>query len=148
MMLKMYKVEYHHLFKYRPLYYESNSKPMLSEPRPAIFITIWNESHSVQTIALIDSGSTYSLFDYQLGIELGVDVRSGRKYRLSSLGGSVNGYAHKIELEIVEGWKLPTEVLFSDDAIPRNLLGHYGFLEHVAVGLHGKIGEIFLREED
>jgi hypothetical protein len=140
----MYTIEYNYLFHYKPLYFENNGKPMLSEPRPAIFITLWNKTNSLQIIALIDSGSTYSLFDYQLGVELGLDVRSGRMQWLSSLGGSVLGYAHQIELEIVGGWKFKTEVLFSDDAIPRNLLGHYGFLEHLAVGLQGKIGEIYL----
>ena len=130
----MYSVEYQHLFAYRPLFYESDGKPRLTEPRPAIFVTLQNESRKVKTIALIDSGSTYSLFDYQLGTSLGVEVRSGRPQRLSSLGGLILGYAHQIELEIVEGWSLTAEVLFSDDAIPRNLLGHYGFLEHVAVG--------------
>ena len=55
------------------------------------------------------------------------------------------GYAHLIELEIADGWRFATGVLFSDDAIPRNLLGHHGFHEHVAVGLQGKTGQIYLR---
>jgi hypothetical protein len=97
----MYTVEYQYLFAYRPLFYEINGRPMLTEPRPAIFVTLHNGTLQVQTIAQIDSGSTYSLFDYQLGVELGIEVRSGRLQRLSSLGGSVLGYAHQIELEMV-----------------------------------------------
>ncbi len=58
------------------------------------------------------------------------------------------GYAHPIELEITDGWRFATEVLFSDDTIPRNLLGHQGFFEHVAVGLQGKTGQIYLRPDD
>jgi hypothetical protein len=143
----MYTVEYQYQFAYRPLFYESNGKPMLTEPRPAIFVALQNGTKNLQTIALIDSGSTYSLFDYQAGVELGIDVRSGRPQRLSSLGGVVLGYAHRIEIEIVEGWRFTTEVLFSDQPVSRNLLGHHGFLEHVAVGLHGKISRIYLRKE-
>lgn len=143
----MHTVEYQYLFSYRPLFYESNGQPMLTEPRPAIFITPHRASKHFHTMALIDSGSTFSLFDNQVGVELGSDVQSGRPHRLSSLGGSVMGYAHVIELEIVPSWRFETEVLFSDQPVPRNLLGHYGFLEQTAVGLHGRTGSICLRNE-
>ena len=57
------------------------------------------------------------------------------------------GYAHFVELEVAEDWRFATEVLFSDEAIPRNLLGHHGFIERVTVGLQGKTGQIFLRKD-
>ncbi len=63
----MYTVEYQYLFAYRPLFYELAGKPMLSEPRPAIHVTLHSGLLKLQTIAQIDSGSTYSLFDYQIG---------------------------------------------------------------------------------
>jgi hypothetical protein len=144
----MYTVEYQYRFAYRPLFYEIDGRPTLTEPRPAISVTLHHGLFKLQAIALIDSGSTYSLFDYQIGKELGIDVRAGRLQRLSSLGGLVLGYAHLVELEVAEGWRFATEVLFSDDAIPRNLLGHHGFIEHVAVGLQGKTGQIYLRPEN
>lgn len=124
-----------------------DGRPTLTEPRPVIPVTLHHGLLKLQTIALIDSGSTYSLFDYQIGKELGIDVRAGRLQRLSSLGGLVLGYAHRLELEIAEDWRFATEVLISDEAIPRNLLDHHGFIEHVAVGLQGKTGQIYLQPE-
>jgi len=143
----MYTVEYQYRLAYRPLFYEINGKPTLTEPRPAIPVTLHHGLLKLQIIALIDSGSTYSLFDYQIGKELGIEVQAGRLQRLSSLGGVVLGYAHRIELKVADDWRFATEVLFSDDAIPRNLLGHYGFIEHAAVGLLGKTGQIYLRPD-
>lgn len=120
---------------------------MLTEPRPALVITLHHNTLSVQTIALIDSGSTCSLFDYQIGKELGIDVRAGELRHLASLGGSVIAYAHSIGLEIAEGFLLKSEVLFSENPVPRNLLGHHGFFDNVAVGLRGKVGQIYLQSE-
>jgi len=39
------------------------------------------------------------------------------------------------------------EVLFSENHIPRNLLGHSGFFDHVAVALRSKLGLIYLNSE-
>lgn len=88
---------------------------MLSEPRPAIITTLWMGLNSLQTVALIDSGSTYSLFDYQLGVELGMDVRSGRVQRL--LEEMMGLFVSKPPQQSLEEWarELLGDISLSDD---------------------------------
>ncbi len=43
--------------------------------------------------------------------------------------------------------EIMTAVLFTEFPVPRNLLGHNGFLDHVAVALRSKYGLIYLQPE-
>lgn len=56
-------------------------------------------------------------------------------------------YGHEIKIEIAPNLHYKTEVLFTEYPIPRNLLGHNGFLDQVAVALRSKYGLIYLNPE-
>ncbi len=93
-----------------------------------------------------------SLFDAQIGKVLGLDVTSGSQKKLSSLGGSLTGYSHSIELsiDIGDGTELTVgtmEVLFSDRSISRSILGRSGFFSLLKIGISERNQQLFVEPE-
>jgi hypothetical protein len=143
----MLQLEFEYQFNYRPLFLETSRQKLLTPPLPVIEVTLSHDEAMTTDLALIDSGSTFSLFTREIADELGIDVVQGRVQKLTTLGGSLLAYGHEIEIEIAPNLQYKTEVLFTEYPIPRNLLGHNGFLEHVTVALRSKYGLIYLNPE-
>lgn len=143
----MNQLEFEHRFNYRPLLLETGNRMALTPPLPVIEIELFYQGATKTVLSLIDSGSTFSIFSRVLADELGIEVLQGRVQKLNTLGGSLLAYAHEIEIEIAPNLHYKTEVLFTEYPVPRNLLGHNGFLDHVAVALRSKYGLIYLNPE-
>jgi len=139
--------EFEYQFNYRPLFLETKSQRLLTPPLPVIEVTLFYNEVITTDFALIDSGSTFSVFTREIADEMGIEVVQGRVQRLSTLGGSLLAYEHEIEIGITPNIHYKTEVLFTEYPVPRNLLGHNGFLDHVAVALRSKFGLIYLNPE-
>ncbi len=143
----MTQFEFEYQFNYRPLFFQAGGQKLLTPPLPVIEVALSHNEAVTTDFALIDSGSTFSIFTREIADELAIEVLQGRVQKLSTLGGSLLAYAHEIDLEITPNLHYKTEVLFSEYPIPRNLLGHNGFLDHVAVALRSKYGLIYLHPE-
>lgn len=143
----MNRLEFEHRFNYRPLFLETSNQLALTPPFPVIEVELSHQGLPKTALALIDSGSTFSVFSRVLADELGIEVVQGRAQRLSTLGGSLLAYGHDIEIAVTSDIHYKTEVLFTEYPIPRNLLGHNGFLDRVAVALRSKYGLIYLQPE-
>jgi hypothetical protein len=134
-------------FSYRPFVLETGSQKTLTPPLPVIETALSYHGLTRTALALIDSGSTFSLFSREIADGLEITVLQGRVQKLSTLGGPLIAYGHEVEIEIMPDFHYQAEVLFSEYPIPRNLLGHNGFLEQVAVALRSKYGLIYLNPE-
>lgn len=134
-------------FAYRQLLVETSGRQTLTRPLPVIEIALSHNGLSTADLAIIDSGSTFSLFSREIAEELEIDVLKGRAQRLATLGGPVLAYGHPIQIEIIPDLTYQAEVLFSEYPIPRNLLGHNGFFDHLTVALRSKLGLIYLNPE-
>ncbi len=143
----MNQLEFEHRFNYRPLFLETGSQMALTPPLPVIEIELSYNGLARTALSLIDSGSTFSIFSRVLANELGIEVVQGRVQKLTTLGGPLLAYGHEVEIEVVPNLHYKTEVLFSEYPIPRNLLGHNGFFDHVVVALRSKFGLIYLNFE-
>lgn len=143
----MPQLEFEYQFNYRPFVLETASQKTLTPPFPVIEIALAHNDLTRTALALIDSGSTFSLFSRELADVLGIEVLQGRVQKLSTLGGPLLAYGHEIDLEITPNLHYKTEVLLTEYPVPRNLLGHNGFLDHVAVALRSKYGLIYLNPE-
>ncbi|MDZ7289686.1 MAG: retroviral-like aspartic protease family protein [candidate division KSB1 bacterium] len=143
----MNRLEFEYRFNYRPLLLETGSRMALTPPLPVIEIEFSYQGATRTALSLIDSGSTFSIFSRVLADELGIEVVQGRAQRLTTLGGTLLAYAHEIGIEITPDLRYKTEVLFTEYPVPRNLLGHNGFLDRVAVALRSKYGFIYLNPE-
>lgn len=143
----MPQIDFEYQFNYRPFVVETGSHKTLTPPLPVIEIALSHNNSTRTALALIDSGSTFSLFSRELAELLGIDTIQGRAQKLATLGGSLLAYGHEVRIEIAPDLQYKTEVLFSEYPIPRNLLGHHGFLNHVAAALRSKYGLIYLHPE-
>lgn len=104
--------------------------------RPIIPLTIQAGDHMLKYQALVDSGADFSIFDAEVGEELGLNIRSGDEMRFGGVqgyGGAV-AYLHAVTL-ILGGKSFQTIVGFSYDIGKRGtgILGQKGFFDRFAV---------------
>ena len=143
----MRTLEFEYQFNYRPIFLETRSQKLLTPPLPVIEVALSYDRAATTDFALIDSGSTFSVFTREIADELGISVTEGRVQKLNTLGGSLLAYGHELEITIAPNLQYAIEILFTEYPIPRNLLGHNGFLDRVAVALRSKYGLIYLQPE-
>lgn len=112
----------------------------------AAFLSFGN--NRVKCAAQVDTGAAVCLFGRELADALGIDVESGHKIHLSTLVGSFPAYGHEVTLETFS-LKLYTIVYFvAHDGLERNLLGKFGWLQKVRLGVMDYDEEIYLSAYD
>lgn len=136
-------------------YYKVKDWPQ-HQPRervlPWLYVGIFNpknESNLVYPLGLIDSGSGLTIIHQQFGEELGFNIGSGKKQKITGLGGGcIEGYLHRIgfnvsKIEEKEDREQP--IIYEDWAVFTNkdfpktnpqqtaIWGTIGFFNHLAV---------------
>ncbi len=81
-----------------------------------------------------NTGSEYCLFHPDLALSLGIDIESGIRVDLSTLGGRLYAYAHTVRLDTF-GITFESSVLFSTSSINRNILGRISWLDNLHLAL-------------
>ncbi len=81
----MNQLEFEHRFNYRPLLLETGSPKTLTPPLPVIETALSYNGLTRTALALIDSGSTFSLFSREIADGLEIAVLQGRVQKLSTL---------------------------------------------------------------
>jgi hypothetical protein len=109
---------------------------------PAIYVRLIGAGGEDEALAVFDTGAQYSLFKGVRAPGLGISLLEGRRISLSSLGGTLQGYLHRIEIEI-EGFRFPVDAVFSLNHIPREILGRHTLFEQVTWGLRESQQEIY-----
>jgi hypothetical protein len=98
--------------------------------------------------AEVDTGSQVCVFQRELGVSLGVDVETGHRIVLSSLGGAVVAFGHFVTLHTL-GLEFDSAVYFAGDYnLPRNLLGRDGWLRKLRLAVVDYDTEIYLSPYD
>jgi hypothetical protein len=85
--------------------------------------------------AKLDTGSTFCIFERFHGETLGIDVEQGfREYIGTAVGGFVV-YGHDVTLSVC-GFDFDSTVFFAaEESIKRNVLGRFGWLNKIRLGL-------------
>jgi len=101
--------------------------------RPVIPVTIQQDEMKVGYHVLVDSGADLCIFHEEIGIALGINVRTGEKHEVFGIGGKASlYYLHQITL-IVGGWPYKVEVGFMPDVagrvMPYGVVGQKGFFD-------------------
>ncbi len=101
---------------------------------PIIPFTIFTEkSNKFDTVALIDSGATISIFKTEVAQQIGIEIKTGKEIELDGVGGKIKGYVHNLKIE-VSGKNLTIPVVFSNDyLVSFNLLGRSSFFENFKI---------------
>lgn len=98
----------------------------------------------VDVPAKLDTGSTYCIFERMYGEDLGFNIETGHRQIIGTATGSFVAYGHEVTLT-VENYCFSSIVYFPEDpAINRNVLGRYGFINRMQVGLIDYDGKLFL----
>lgn len=98
--------------------------------------------------AKIDTGSTNCIFARKFGEELGIEIEKGLPKRIRTATGSFLTYEHEVMLTVL-GFDFDVLVCFAEDAaFQTNVLGRYGFLMQIKLGLIDYEGKILISPYD
>lgn len=92
----------------------------------------------------IDTGSTNCVFTRNIGEKLGLEIESGELVRFSAATSGFTTYRHDVVIEVL-GYEFDARVCFAENEnFTRNVLGRFGFLDRVVLGLVDYEGKLFL----
>lgn len=96
---------------------------------PVIPVTLISESREAHTDALIDSGSSLSLFNIRVADRIGVPYKAGRPVTITTINGQLQAYRHLMSLKVGD-IRFQCPIAFAADFKPTfNILGRMGFFE-------------------
>lgn len=93
--------------------------------------------------ARLDTGATHCIFKREYGELLGLHVDSGIEEVFRTAEGSFIGFGHEVSMCAL-GFELSTTVYFANFTYPRNVLGRYGWLQQMRIGVVDYEGKLFV----
>lgn len=94
--------------------------------------------------AKIDTGASYCIFERKHGEALGIDSENGTPERFSTATGTFLAYSHDVTLSTT-GLVFDSFVFFAaNEGFTRNVLGRFGWLDRVCLGLIDYEGKLYL----
>lgn len=94
--------------------------------------------------AKIDTGSTNCIFTREIGEQLGLKIEDGLPKWIGTATGRFLTYEHEVTLSVL-GFNFDILACFAKDAqLQKNILGRYGFLMQVKIGLVDYEGKLYL----
>ena len=101
-----------------------------------------------EVTAKLDTGSSFCIFQRGVGEALGLTIEAGRPQLIGTATGSFLTYGHEVTL-LVLGFEFYITAYFAHDpAIARDVLGRFGCLQLVALGLVDYEGKLFVAPYD
>lgn len=103
---------------------------------------------SVDCEAKIDTGSTNCIFSRHLGEKLDLKIENGLPKRIRTAAGSFMTFEHRVTLEVLD-YEFDLLACFAEDeSFQTNVLGRFGFLIQVRLGIVDYEGKIYLGKYD
>lgn len=94
--------------------------------------------------AKVDTGSTFCVFERDIGESLGIEIESGNSKEIATVNSSFRVFGHYVSL-ITEGFEFDSEIFFAEEAsFRRNILGRRGWLDQVIIGINDYDGKLYL----
>lgn len=83
----------------------------------------------ISTLALVDSGASFSIFQGEIASEVGINLEKGKLVKVRGIGGTIKGYQHILPIE-VGNLKFKCKIIFSREYKEDfNILGRVNFFE-------------------
>ncbi len=99
---------------------------------------------SQTALAKLDTGASYCIFRRGIGEALGVAIESGTPQTFSTANGSFLAYGHEMMLATL-GLESQATVYFAhDENFRRDVLGRFGWLQQVKLGLVDYEGSLYV----
>ncbi|MFJ6901779.1 aspartyl protease family protein [Streptomyces hokutonensis] len=104
------------------------------------------EHRAFEYMALIDSGADINVFDIEIAIALGLDLRSGEASTIVGVTGLTETvYFHPITLT-VGGVQIETRAAFMERSADYGIVGQKGFFDHFIVSFNRQSERIDLKQ--
>jgi hypothetical protein len=100
---------------------------------------------SLNIPAKLDTGASCCIFERRFGEELGFVIESGMRQSFRTATGTFVAYGHEVTLSVAD-FEFETVVFFPSDAeIGLNVLGRFGWLDRVVLGLVDYESKLYIR---
>lgn len=120
----------------------------VDEPGITLTASLKLKDQSLDVPVKVDTGASCCIFERRFGEQLGFDIESGMRQSFGTATGTFVAYGHEVTLSIAE-FEFDTIVFFPSDAeITRNVLGRFGWLDRVVLGLVDYEGKLYIRRYD
>jgi hypothetical protein len=98
--------------------------------KPIVDVELFGPTSSIPTIALLDSGADFSLFNIEYAKAIGVDIAKCEKDRTVGVeGGTKEIYMTELEIQVKDLNKIKIPVGFIDSRSVTGLIGQTGFFD-------------------
>lgn len=92
----------------------------------------------------LDTGAENSIFARQVGEQLGLTIENDYRQWFSTATGRFLAFGHEVTLHLA-GIEFDALVFFAaDEAFNRNVIGRFGGLDHLRIGLVDYEGKLYL----
>jgi hypothetical protein len=116
----------------------------VGEPGITLEATLTLGQQSLELSVKVDTGASCCLFERRVGEQLGIDIERGMRQLFGTATGTFAAYGHEVGLTVA-GFQCHTMVFFASNAeIERNVLGRFGWLDRVVLGLIDYEGKLYL----
>ena len=116
----------------------------VGEPGITFQATLKLKERTLDLQVKVDTGASCCLFERRAGEALGFDIETGMRQVFGTATGTFVGYGHEVTLSVAE-FEFDTIVFFpSDVETRRNVLGRFGWLDRVVLGLVDYEGKLYL----
>ena len=122
----------HMKFAYTKFPSRDPRKPWFGRPIVSVILT---HGESTSVAAIVDSGADRSLFDVEVGKDIGLNVESGEVEYFGGIGGSrVQAFVHKVQLQVVDIEKtVEVPIGFTKNLGVSGILGQEGFFDQYRI---------------
>src|SRR5689334_9720105 len=115
-----------------------------SEPGINVSVKIELKDDSASFNAKLDTGADHCIFERKYGEQLGLTIENGVPQRFGTATGTFLAYGHDVSLQVAD-MKFDSMVFFAaDESFSRNVLGRFGWLDRVVLGLVDYEGKLYL----
>jgi hypothetical protein len=99
----------------------------------AVVLELKDQSASFD--AKIDTDADHCIFERKFGEQLGLAIEKGVRQRFGTATGTFLAYDHEVGLQIAD-MKFDAMIFFAaEESFTRNVLGRFGWLDRVVLGL-------------
>ena len=120
----------------------------LGAPGISLVVTLKPTGRNVTCAAKIDTGADHCIFARRFGEDLGFDIEAGFRQRFGTATGAFYAYGHEVTLSTA-GMEFDAMVFFAEEeSFQRNVLGRFGWLDRVVLGLVDYEGKLYLSRHE
>lgn len=114
------------------------------EPGINVRVSLRLDQKPIDFAAKIDTGSTNCIFTREIGEQLGLKIEDGLPKWIGTATDRFLTYEHEVTLSVL-GFDFDVLACFAEDErFLKNILGRYGFLMQVKIGLVDYEGKFYL----